>query len=175
MSFKDAFQSQEAETGFAPIDEGTYEAEISDAQLDMTKEPNRVTIEYTITGEAFNGRKLWSNYNLEGRGIGFLKKDMQTLGLDYSNIDSPESILDLLSEALEYPVVIYVKQNQGNDGKTYCNAYLNERLDAPAATAPNPAPTNQKEADRRAAKAPAQKAPPTKGKPATQSKSQDPW
>lgn len=171
-NFKDAFQNQEEESGgFGLIDQGEYEAEISDVQLDMTKEPNRVTIEYTLTDE-YAGRKVWGNYNLEGRGIGFLKKDLKTLGLDYSEIDSPESILDLLATAMNYPVIVFINQKEWQ-GKTYNNVYLNALNDAPAAVS-TPTPLNQKAAERQATQksTQTQKAKPPAGKTPKKGKTQ---
>ena len=148
--FQTMFQNTEAEESgggsYGLIEKGTYEAEITDVQLDLNKEPARLTLEYTITQEPYVGRKGWSNYNLEGRGIGFLKKDMNTLGLDYSDITSPEDIMELVANSIGQQVVVYVGQKEWQ-GKMYNNFYLNELLDAPAATAP--APLNEKEQARR--------------------------
>lgn len=165
MDFKSMFQETAPEEagGFALIDVGTYEAELADCKLDMTKSPERLTIEYHITDGEYQGRKLWGNYNLEGRGIGFLKKDLGILGLDSSEVGSPEDIATLIWDAMPVPVVIYVAQKEWQ-GKMYNNVYLNGISDPPAATAP--APTNQKEATRRAQMTTGKTAPQPTGKTA---------
>lgn len=156
MDFKSEFQNTETESGFSLIESGEYEAELTNCTLDTTKEPNRFTIEVTITSEPYAGRKGWLNYNLEGRGIGFLKKDLTTLGLDHTTIDSPESIVDLVGACLNASIVVFVNQKPYN-GKTYNNFYLNALTDIPAALDNKPAatvkpsPTNAKEAERQAA------------------------
>lgn len=137
---------------FSLIDEGEYEAEITDTSLDLEKSPPRLTVVYQITSdERYHGRKLFGNYQLGGQGISFLKKDLELLGLDYSNVGSPEDIMDLMATALNTPVNIFVNQKEWQ-GKTYNNVYLNGIVDAPAATAP--APLNRKEQERRETKAP---------------------
>ncbi len=146
--FKNMFQAAPEETGFALIDEGTYEAEIVDCKLDLTKEPNHLTVVYQITNdERYQNNKIFGNYHLEGRGIGFLKKDMATLGFDYENVGSPEDLADLFWNNMPIPVVIYMKHKEYN-GKTYANVYLNDRLDIPGALDNDQ--TGQREAERQA-------------------------
>lgn len=153
MDFSKEFKDTPAEEsgGFSLIDTGTYEAEIVDCKLDITKEPARLTFVYQITGDPnYAGRKLFGNYQMAGRGIGFLKKDLTTLGLNFAEVGSPEDIASLVWDAMPLQVVIYVAQKEWQ-GKMYNNTYLNELLDAPAATAPTP--LNQKEQNRLDAKA----------------------
>lgn len=156
--FQSMFQETAPEEagGFALIEPGTYEAELADCKLDMTKSPERLTVEYHITDGEYQGRKLWSNYNLEGRGIGFLKKDLGILGLDYSNIGSPEDIATLFWDAMPIPVVVYVAQKEWQ-GKMYNNTYLNGISDPPAAMAPAPKPKPAAKPAQRPAAKPAAK------------------
>lgn len=153
MDFKSEFQQTAAEEGsFKLIEVGEYEAEIVDCKLDLTKEPNRLTFVYQITDGEYQGHKLFGNYQLEGRGIGFLKKDLTTLGLDFSEVGSPEDIASLVWDAMPTAVVIYVAQKEWQ-GKMYNNVYLNDLLPDSAhtvATSTTKGPTNQKEADRQA-------------------------
>lgn len=57
---------------FEPIPEGLYDATISDVS-----EPQRgpksayVRVEFTISDGPHEGRKIWRNYPIEGRGAGF--------------------------------------------------------------------------------------------------------
>ncbi len=147
--FKGMFsETPAAEGGFALIDQGEYEAELVDCKLDITKDPGRLTIVYQITQEPYVGRKLFGNYQMAGQGIGFLKKDLTTLGIDFSEVGSPEDIAQLIWDAMPMPVIIFVNQKE-YQGKTYNNVYLNSVNDVPAALS-KPSPTNQKEQDRRA-------------------------
>ncbi len=141
--FKSMFQETVAEEsgGFSLIETGEYEAELTDCKLDMTKDVARLSLVYTITQDPYVGRKQFGNYQLEGRGIGFLKKDLATLGLDYSQIGSPEDIATLIWDAMPVNVVIFVNQKEWQ-GKIYNNAYLNSVADVPAhKTAMKPAVT----------------------------------
>lgn len=125
MSFSDEFKSTEAEeNSFALIPEGTYLAELGDCKLDMTKTVATLTFVYTILDEDFKGRKMFGNYKLEGRGIGFLKKDLKQLNLNYDNVQSPEDLAALVWGAMPFKVELYCKHNESG-GKTYANAYLN--------------------------------------------------
>jgi hypothetical protein len=131
--FKSMFQETAPESGgFSLIETGEYEAELIDCQVDLTKEPVRLSCIYQITEGVNEGRKLFGNYQLEGRGIGFLKKDLSTLGLDYSQVGSPEDIATLIWDNMPMPVIIYVAQKEWQ-GKMYNNVYLNELIDRPAA------------------------------------------
>jgi hypothetical protein len=170
--FKSLFQeTAPAEGGgFALIDKGTYEAELTEAKLDLEREPAQITFVYQITQEPYVGRKLFSNYNLSGQGIGYLKKDLDTLGLNYAEVGSPEDIVSLVWDALPFNVEIFVNQKEAGNGKTYNNTYLNAIIDPPAhvaaqtaRTAPpqaasKPAPAT-KPASAPAAKKPANMAP----------------
>lgn len=132
--FKSLFQdTPSAESGgFALIAQGEYEAELTEAKLDLEREPAQITFVYQITQEPYIGRKLFSNYNLSGQGIGYLKKDLDTLGLDYSNVGSPEDIVSLIWDELPFTVEIFVNQKTAGNGKTYNNTYLNSVIDKPA-------------------------------------------
>ncbi len=159
--FKSMFQETAAEEGgFALIEPGEYEAKLMDCKLDLTKSPARLTVVYELTEEPNQGKKLFGNYQLEGRGIGFLKKDLQTLGMDFSQVGSPEDIASLFWDNMPLPVVVFVNQKEWN-GKTYNNVYLNSILDKPAVHTAAKAPMNQKEATRQAAQ---KTAPPTQTK-----------
>lgn len=132
MAFQDDFNSaQEPEQkGFDLIPEGEYEAIIDDSSLDLTKTPARLSLTYKLIGTEHKNRKLWSNYNMAGQGLGFLKKDLKTLGLDYSNVKSEQDIAKLVFGRIGQGVTIYVAQKEWK-GKMYNNAYLNKAESAP--------------------------------------------
>lgn len=118
--------------GFALIDQGEYDAELTEAKLDLEREPAQISLVYQITEEPYVGRKLFSNYNLSGQGIGYLKKDLEILGLNYESVGSPEDIVQLIWDALPFQVRIFVNQKEASNGKVYNNTYLNEVVDRPA-------------------------------------------
>lgn len=133
MDFKSAFKDTPAAAGFSLLDEGEYDAEISEAKLDMSKTPARLSIVYDIINhERFEGRKVFGNYNLAGEGIGYLKKDLDTLGLSYADVGSEEDIAELFWDNLPMQVVIFVNQKEWQ-GKTYNNVYLNDVIPDSAA------------------------------------------
>ena len=136
MSFKDEFSKTPAAEGggsFELIPVGEYQAMIDDSWLDMTKTPPRLSLTYKIVDGEFKNRKLWANYTLSGQGFGFLKKDLKTLGADYSNVEGPEDVARLMFKNIGRGVQIYVAQKEWN-GKTYNNAYLNKAESAPVAS-----------------------------------------
>jgi sporulation protein YlmC with PRC-barrel domain len=142
--FLKAFNDTPAEesTGFSLLPEGTYTASLGDCKLDMTKEPMQLSFVYDITEGEFRGRKLFSNYRLEGRGLGFLKKDLKQLSIDYSNVAKVEDLAAIVWERLPMNCEVYVNQKEYN-GKVYNNTYLNALLTsapAPAAKPKNFAP-----------------------------------
>lgn len=132
--FKSLFQeTAPAENqGFALVDVGTYEAELTECKLDMQKEPPRLSIWAQITNdERYEGKKLFINYQMGGQGISYLKKDLETLGLDYSDVGSPEDVAQIFFDNLPLQVVVYVSQKE-YQGKMYNNTYINELIDMPA-------------------------------------------
>lgn len=146
--FKSLFDSTPAEetTGYSLLPEGTYDAELSDCKLDMTREPMQLSFVYDITEGEFRGRKLFSNYRLEGRGLGFLKKDLKQLSIDYSTVSKVEDLAAIVWERLPMKCEVFVNQKEYN-GKVYNNTYLNGlRAGAPVqATKPkNHAPQTTK-------------------------------
>ena len=124
--FKSMFNDApaEADAGFSLLPEGDYSADLTDCKLDLTKAPAAITFIYTINDANFGGRKLFGNYRLEGRGLGFLKKDLKQLGIDYSNVSAPEDIARLVWDRLVIRCDIHVIQKEYN-GKIYNNVYLN--------------------------------------------------
>jgi sporulation protein YlmC with PRC-barrel domain len=135
--FLKAFNDTPAEesTGFSLLPEGTYTATLGDCKLDMTKEPMQLSFVYDITEGEFRGRKLFSNYRLEGRGLGFLKKDLKQLSIDYSNVAKVEDLAAIVWERLPMKCEVYVNQKEYN-GKVYNNTYLNALLTGSPITAP---------------------------------------
>ena len=131
--FKNEWQQAAPEegSGFTLLEQGEYEAELSDVKLDLTKEPHRLTAVYVVTDERYPGRKLFGNYQLSGRGLGFLKKDLVTLGLDFSKVGSAEDVAALFWDILPAQVIVFVNQKEWQ-GKTYNNVYLNSLMQAPA-------------------------------------------
>lgn len=132
MSFQQMFNSASEESSFEALPEGEYVAMIDNSSLDLTKKPARLSLTYKIVSGDFSGRKVFSNYNMEGRSLGFLKKDMKTLGVDYSNVKSEEDIAKLMFSQVGKGVKIFINQRDYN-GKIYNNAYLNsaESLEKP--------------------------------------------
>lgn len=129
MSFADDFKKAEAEsTGYAVLPEGTYIAVIDNSSVDLTKKPAKLSVTYKIVEGEFKNRKVFGNYSMEGKGLGFLKKDMKTLGVDYSNVQSEQDIAKLMFGTVGAGVELYVNQREYN-GKTYNNAYLNNLSD----------------------------------------------
>jgi hypothetical protein len=122
MSFKDLFDAANAEGGFSVHPAGSFTAELTDAKIDLTKSPARITLIYQ-TDEG----KLFANYNLQGQGLGILKRDMKTLELDYSNVQSEEDIAKLFWDriAIAPPSVTVDVTHREYQGKTYANVYLN--------------------------------------------------
>ncbi len=118
------------------IPKGKYSATLTGAKLNETNtdkegvEKPRVEFEWTIRHAKFNGRKVWSNYNLyankdgEFNGIEFLKQDLQNMGLTISDL-KPEQLADALGSVLHTRAIIYIKPREFQ-GKTYYNAYVNE-------------------------------------------------
>lgn len=131
MGFLDEFKGAliEGNQEFDLIPNGEYEAIIDNTSLDISKTPARLSLTYKIVTGEFKNRKVWSNYTMQGRGLGFLKKDMKTLGLDYSGVSKEEDVAKLMFSQVGRGVEIFIKQSEYN-GKTYNNAYLNsaERL-----------------------------------------------
>lgn len=121
----DEFKSTpEAESkGFSVLPEGDYQGQIDNCTLDLTKATPKITIVYKVLGE-YAGRKLFANYNLQGQGLGILKKDLKQLGLDYSAVTKPEDLVELVWTAVNTKVELYVKWREFN-GKTYESVYLN--------------------------------------------------
>lgn len=125
MSFKDEFKS--ADTGiddFEILPDGEYSAIIDNSSLDIQKEPARLSVTYKITEGKFQNRRVFTNYNLAGKGLGFLKKDMKTLGIDYSMVEKPEDVARLMFANIGQGVGIFVNSREYN-GKKYNNAFLN--------------------------------------------------
>lgn len=166
--FKSMFQETAAAEGggFALIEQGTYEAELTEAKLDLQRSPAQISMVYQITQEPYVGRKLWSNYNLNGQGIAYLKKDLDTLGLNYGEVGSPEDIVSLIWDKLPFGVEIFVNQKDAVNGKTYNNTYLNGVIDIPAhRTPPPPAPKAAPKSGPGPGPAPGPKAAPPTAKP----------
>jgi Protein of unknown function (DUF669) len=135
MSFLEEFKKIEAESsgGFELIPEGTYSAVIDNSTVDLTKSPARLSVKYKIVDGEFKNRVLFSNYNMEGKGLGFLKKDMKTLGIDYSNVQSEQDVAKLMFGMVGAGVEVYVNQREWN-GKKYNGTYLNNLSDGTADT-----------------------------------------
>jgi hypothetical protein len=133
MDFKNAWSSEpEAEGGsFETIPEGSYVGAIDNVTLDMTKAPNRVTVIYKITRGEMAGRKLFGNYRLEGKGIGFLKKDLKQLGVEYKDISDPTQIIRRVTPLIGSACELAVKHRE-YEGKTYESVYLNRLIGAAA-------------------------------------------
>lgn len=127
MSFQDEFNNASAGDNktYELMPEGEYQAIIDDSQLDLTKSPARLSLTYKIVEGPHKNRKLWANYNMGGQGLGFLKKDMKTLGLDYAGVTSESDVAKLVFQAVGQGVTIFVNQKEWK-GKTYNNAYLNK-------------------------------------------------
>lgn len=144
MSFADEFNNTpEAESkGFSLLPEGNYQGQIDNCTLDMTKAIPKITIVYKLLGE-YAGRKLFGNYNLQGQGLGILKKDLKQLGLDYSAVTKPEDLVQLVWSAVNTKVDLYIKHREYS-GKTYESVYLNGKSGATKAPTPKAKPVPKK-------------------------------
>lgn len=144
MDFLNEFKNTpEAESkGFSLLPEGDYQGQIDNCTLDMTKATPKITIVYKVLGE-HAGRKLFGNYNLQGQGLGILKKDLKQLDLDYSNVSKPEDLVELIWTAVNTIVDLYVKHREYN-GKTYESVYLNGKSNGTKAPAPKAKPMQKK-------------------------------
>lgn len=123
--------AETAKTEFAPVPAGKYHAEITSVKHiegDEEKAPC-VNWEVTITdsGKNVENRKVWQRNQITGRGIGFLKKNLETLGLA-EGITGRTSMLAKLEQALGLKVEVKVTQREYN-GKIYNDFFFNELLD----------------------------------------------
>jgi sporulation protein YlmC with PRC-barrel domain len=109
---------------YDPLPEGNYIAELADCQLDLTKSPVEIKLVYQVASGDFKARKLFVNYRMDGKSLGFLKKDLTSLGVDYKSVEKVEDLANLIWEKLQTKVELYVNQREYK-GKTYNNAYLN--------------------------------------------------
>jgi len=125
MSFLDEFDNAESAENkeFSEIDNGEYVAVISNTSLDKTKDPWRVSFEYTIKGGDFDSRKVFANYQVNEKGGPFLKKDLKTLGQDDITSNTLLAAITRVCDK-DQELDVYVKQRIYND-KTYYNIYLN--------------------------------------------------
>lgn len=137
MSFMDEFlKADEAKDGeFSLIPEGEYNAQVTDVKIDMTKDPSRLSVTMEITAGEHKSRKLWANYRLQGSGLGFLKKDLKTLGIDYSNVKKEEDLVSIIWDSSPIHVKVNVVHKMVGE-KTFTNAYINERISADASDIP---------------------------------------
>jgi hypothetical protein len=131
MGFMDDFKSADepASNDFEIVAEGDYVAQMTDVKIDATKTPARLSITLEITSGDFKNRKMWLNYNLQGQGLGFLKKDLKTLGIDYSNVKKEEDLASIIWDASPVFVEMAVVHKEWK-GKMYANAYVNGRTSA---------------------------------------------
>jgi hypothetical protein len=127
MSFLDEWmKADDQASDFDLIPEGKHVVEAVEFKLDITKEPARATMVYSFGGD-LAGRRLWANYQLKGQGLGIMKRDLKTLGVDISTIKSVEDMANKVWAVLPLRVEITVKHNESK-GKTYANGYLNKVL-----------------------------------------------
>jgi hypothetical protein len=131
MSFMNEFsQAEEAKSGeFELVPEGEYIAQVVDVKLDMTKAPARLSLTLEIANGNQMGRRLWTNYRLQGSGLGYLKKDLKLLKIDYSNVKKEEDLASIILDASPLFVRINVVHKSVGD-KVYANAYIEERVSA---------------------------------------------
>lgn len=118
---------------FKKITTGDYNATITDYSVDVTKDPGRVQFTFEVTGSddedldaEFSGRKAWGNYQLNEKGIPFLKQDMFTLGLPVDDVHSLDELANVLGNSINKHVKVHIKSAPGKTGsKIFTNVYIN--------------------------------------------------
>jgi len=110
---------------FQPIPGGDYCLRVSNYKLDQTGDPWRATFELSIVKGAYEGRKVFANYQVNEKGGPFLKKDMRLMGIT-EDINT-ENLLAQMTLAAQKSNLYqgHIKPREYN-GKTYYNVYLNE-------------------------------------------------
>lgn len=133
INLDELFNKQDAEPAkktYTTIPTDRYDAHVHHAQVDLTRDVPRVTINYKITEHAeFKGRLLFSSYTLNDTGAVLLKKTLRKLGVETSKLKS----LDDLSAALgdihgrDCNVFAKLREYKKQDGSTgYAhNVYVN--------------------------------------------------
>lgn len=108
--WRDTFNSTAAAPAgkeYDKIPEGTYFCEIFSARINEANQYGaRVEMELVIADGDFTRRKLWHNYNLNEKGISFLKADMLKLG---HRSDTAEELERSLESLLGASIVIALK------------------------------------------------------------------
>lgn len=129
FNFEDAWNNQAARTEFEPIPDGKYHAQITKATFVEKKDgkPAKVQWEYTITDSGkFEKRKVWENNQISQKGMFFLRRNLDILGLS-EGVKSTSDIVGKLEYALNKRVVLTITQRTFND-KIYNNGQIDELI-----------------------------------------------
>lgn len=114
---KEFIQSELPQGGYDPLPEGWYSADIKSAELKSTKsgDGQYISVRYTITGPAYQGRTVFSNLNIRNSSVQAeeigrkqLGNLMQSIGLD-KLVDTDQLIGGSLS------IKLGIRQTEGYD------------------------------------------------------------
>lgn len=123
-----------AKKEYAPLPDGKYTCQITSAQVDLTSQPNRVSITYDVClPEEYTRRKIWANFTLTEKGIPILKSEMRKLGLDPDAVKKLDDLSEMLGTLFGKSVEIMAKGRKymGKDGveRHTHNVYVQEKVD----------------------------------------------
>ncbi len=96
-------------TTFEPIEPGTYEAQLSEAELVVKSPPGYYKCTYTVTesGE-FEGRKAFTNLSIKPQSLWRFKRDMMALGADEADFEGEFDTDPIIEGAVGEPCRIKV-------------------------------------------------------------------
>ena len=124
MSLIDGFNANEVEpqSGFEPIPAGEYEAVITRSEEKTTRNGlgQFLQLEFEIVGGDYNGRKLWTNLNLQNpnaRTVEFARTELSAI-CRAVNVLQPKDPADLYN----IPLIISVKQKMNESTGEMGNA-----------------------------------------------------
>lgn len=127
MSWGELFDRTEAaekkDVQYANIPNGEYSAVLDTYKIDESKEPARLSLTWKLaTDDDFDGRYVFSTYQLNEKGIPFLKKDLRTLGVDEPKANT---LTKTLTNLCGVEALVGVKQRP-HEGKMYYNVFVND-------------------------------------------------
>ena len=120
--------AETVEKSFEKIPEGTYLAMVTGAMINESKiDSPRVELEFSICEGDFAKRKVWKNYNLNEKGIPFLKADLAKMGQNPSTPEALEQSLGDINGAILDVFIKYktVKNALTGQDKEYSQVYIN--------------------------------------------------
>lgn len=163
MSYKDrlakignAWKKARPQGGGGSVPAGTYQAKIEKAFLKEKNDHMFFNVQLNIITGEYTGRKLFRNTDLdyvrdgEYIGLGFLKKDLETLGVECDDISQLESVgKEILDLVVECNVVV--------NSKGYTNTYINKLIHSPESAVEDDEDEEEKPAPKKKAKSKAKK------------------